>query len=82
MVYPTLIAVIADVAPSHQRGAVVGVYRFWRDLGFAAGALLVGFVVAAAGASAAILAVAALTALSGLVVAARMRETRVVPGRT
>ena len=76
----TLIAVIADVAPSRQRGAVVGVYRFWRDLGFAAGALLVGVVAAAAGASTAILVVAGVTALSGIVVAVRMRETR--PART
>jgi MFS family permease len=80
MVYPTLIAVIADVAPSRQRGAVVGIYRFWRDLGFAAGALLVGVVAAAAGASTAILAVAGVTGLSGIVVAVRMRETR--PART
>ncbi len=77
MVYPTLIAAIADVAPSHERGAVIGVYRFWRDLGFAAGAVLVGVVASAFGASLAILVVAVLTAASGLVVAARMRETRV-----
>ncbi|MEX1168593.1 MAG: MFS transporter [Chloroflexota bacterium] len=76
MVYPTLIAVIADVAPPRQRGSVVGVYRFWRDLGFAAGAILVGLVAGAYGAPTAILVVAALTALSGLVVAVRMRETR------
>ena len=42
MVYPTLIAVVADVAEPRQRGAVTGVYRFWRDLGFAVGAILVG----------------------------------------
>lgn len=82
MVYPTLIAVIADVAPSRQRGAVVGVYRFWRDLGFAAGALLVGFVASAFGASIAIVVVASLTALSGTVVAVRMRETRGAPTAT
>lgn len=76
MVYPTLIAAIADVAPPRQRGAVIGVYRFWRDLGFAAGAILVGLVAGAAGAPAAILVVAALTGASGLVVAVRMRETR------
>jgi MFS family permease len=76
MVYPTLIAVVADVAPSRHRGAVVGIYRFWRDLGFAAGAVLIGLAAAMAGASTAIFAVAALTALSGILVAARMRETR------
>ncbi len=76
MVYPTLIAVVADAAPPRQRGSVVGVYRFWRDLGFAAGAILVGLVAGALDATAAIFVVAALTALSGLVVAARMRENR------
>jgi MFS family permease len=76
MVYPTLIAVVADVAPPHQRGAAVGVYRFWRDLGFAVGAILIGVVADAFDATTAILLVAAITAVSGLVVAARMRETR------
>jgi predicted MFS family arabinose efflux permease len=75
MVYPTLIAVVADVADPRQRGAVVGVYRFWRDLGFAAGAIVVGLLADAFGAPAAIVAVAGLTAASGLVVAIRMRET-------
>jgi MFS family permease len=81
MVYPTLIAVIADVAPPNQRGAVVGIYRFWRDLGFAAGAIVVGLVSAVFGAAAAIVVVAGLTALSGILVAVRMRETRPVPAR-
>jgi MFS family permease len=76
MVYPTLLAVVADVAEPRQRGAITGVYRFWRDLGFAIGAVLVGVLVDRADARAAILAVAALTALSGLVVAVRLRETR------
>ena len=76
MVYPTLIAVVADVAPPRQRGSIVGVYRFWRDLGFAAGAILIGLLADRFGASVAIPAVAALTAVSGLVVAFRMRETR------
>jgi len=76
LVYPTLIAVIADVAPPRQRGAIVGVYRFWRDLGFAAGAVLVGLLADRVGAAAAIAVVGALTAGSGVVVALRMRETR------
>ncbi|MFL5716071.1 MAG: MFS transporter [Chloroflexota bacterium] len=76
MVYPTLLAVVADVAEPRHRGAITGVYRFWRDLGFAIGAILVGFLVDRADARAAILAVAVLTALSGLVVAVRLRETR------
>jgi len=78
MVYPTLMAVVADVAQPRQRGAAVGVYRFWRDLGFAIGALLVGVVADRFDARVAILIVAGLTAASGLVVAMRMRETRPV----
>ena len=76
MVYPTLIAVVADVAEPRQRGAITGVYRFWRDLGFAVGAILVGVLADRFDARAAILVVATLTAASGLVVAVRMRETR------
>jgi MFS family permease len=76
MVYPTLIAVVADVAEPRRRGAVTGIYRFWRDLGFAAGAILVGLLADRFDARVAILAVAALTAASGVIVAVRMRETR------
>jgi MFS family permease len=76
MVYPTLLAVVADVAEPRRRGAITGVYRFWRDLGFAAGAILVGLLADRFDARVAILAVAALTAASGLIVAVRMRETR------
>jgi MFS family permease len=76
MVYPTLLAVVADVAEPRRRGAVTGVYRFWRDLGFAVGAVLVGLLADRFDARAAILAVAVLTAISGLIVAVRMRETR------
>jgi MFS family permease len=78
MVYPTLVAVVADVAQPRQRGAAVGVYRFWRDLGFAIGALLVGVVADRFDPRLAILIVAAVTAASGLVVALRMQETRPV----
>jgi MFS family permease len=76
MVYPTLIAVVADVAEPRRRGAVTGVYRFWRDIGFAVGAILVGLLADRFDARLAILAVAALTAASGVIVAIRMRETR------
>jgi MFS family permease len=76
MVYPTLLAVVADVAEPRRRGAVTGVYRFWRDLGFAVGAILVGLLADRFDARLAILAVAVLTAASGLIVAVRMRETR------
>jgi MFS family permease len=75
MVYPTLLAAIGDVAHPSWRASSVGVYRLWRDFGYAAGALLAGFVADAFGLDAAVWLVAALTFVSGLVVAARMRET-------
>jgi MFS family permease len=76
MVYPTLLAAVADAADPAWRGAAVGVYRLWRDLGFAVGAIVVGVLADRAGVPFAIGAVAALTAGSGLVVLIRMRETR------
>ncbi len=75
MVYPTLLAAIGDVAHPAWRARSVGVYRLWRDGGFAVGALLAGVVADALGLHAAVWAVAALTAGSGLVVALRMYET-------
>ena len=76
MVYPTLLAAIGDVAHPAWRARSVGVYRLWRDGGFAVGALLAGGIADAFGLLAAIWVVAALTAASGIVVAARMYETR------
>jgi MFS family permease len=75
MVYPTLLAAIGDVAHPSWRASAVGVYRLWRDAGFAVGALLAGVIADLAGLDAAICIVAALTAASGLVVAVRMYET-------
>lgn len=75
LVYPTLLAAVSDVAHPSWRASAVGVYRLWRDAGFAVGALVTGAVADLAGATAAIWTVAALTAASGLVVAVRMRET-------
>jgi predicted MFS family arabinose efflux permease len=75
MVYPTLLAAVTDVAHPAWRASAVGVYRLWRDAGFAVGALLAGIVADLAGLAAAIWLVAALTGLSGLVVAVRMYET-------
>ena len=75
LVYPTLLAVIGDVAHPSWRAQAVGVYRLWRDGGFAIGALLAGALADAYGLSAAIWAVAVLTAASGLLVAVRMYET-------
>jgi len=75
MVYPTLLAALGDVAHPVWRARAVGVYRFWRGAGFAAGGLLSGIVADAWGVRAAVWTVAALTAASGAVVAARMYET-------
>lgn len=75
MVYPTLLASIGDVAHPGWRARAVGVYRLWRDLGFAVGALLTGVLADTFGIRPAIWAIAALTAASGLVVAKRMYET-------
>ena len=75
MVYPTLLAAISDVAHPSWRATAVGVYRLWRDAGFAVGALLAGLVADLAGLDAAVWVIAALTAASGLVVAERMYET-------
>jgi MFS family permease len=75
MVYPTLLAGIGDVAHPAWRARSVGIYRLWRDGGFAAGALLSGVLADAYGIPAAVVTVAALTAASGVLVALRMRGT-------
>jgi MFS family permease len=75
LVYPTLLAVIGDVAHPAWRARAVGVYRLWRDGGFAVGALVAGVLADAYSLTTAIWTVAALTAASGLVVAVRMYET-------
>jgi MFS family permease len=77
MVYPTLLAAIGDVAHPQWRARSVGVYRLWRDGGFAVGAILAGLVADRFSPVAAIWVVAALTGLSGLIAARRMYETRV-----
>jgi MFS family permease len=81
LVYPTLLAAVSDVAHPAWRGSAVGVYRLWRDAGYALGALLAGVLADALGIAWAIGAIAALTALSGVVVAWVMVETHVLPGK-
>ncbi len=75
MVYPALLAVIGDVAHPSWRASAVGVYRLWRDLGYAIGALVAGVTADWLGARAAVGVVALLTLASGVVVALRLRET-------
>jgi MFS family permease len=75
MVYPTLLAAIGDVAHPSWRASSVGVYRLWRDLGYAIGALLAGLTADAFGLTVAMWVIAALTFVSGVVSATRMAET-------
>jgi MFS family permease len=75
MVYPTLLAAVGDVAHPRWRGSAVGMYRLWRDSGYAVGALLAGFLADRFGMAWAIGVVAMLTVASGLLVLVRMPET-------
>jgi MFS family permease len=75
MVYPTLLASIGDVAHPTWRASAVGVYRLWRDLGYAVGALLAGVIADALGLNAAMWVIAVVTFVSGIASAIRMTET-------
>lgn len=75
MVYPTLLAAIGDVAGPSWRASAIGVYRFWRDLGYALGAIVAGVTADLLGLKGALWFVAGLTMLSGIAVAVRMIET-------
>jgi MFS family permease len=75
MVYPTLLAAIGDVAEPSWRASAVGVYRLWRDLRYAIGALVAGITADAFGLASAMWLIAALTLISGMVVGLRMTET-------
>jgi MFS family permease len=75
LVYPTLLAAVSDVAHPSWRASAVGVYRLWRDGGYAAGAVTAGLLADAVGIAGAFGMIAGLTALSGIVVAAIMEET-------
>ena len=79
LVYPTLLAVVGDVAHPAWRASAVGVYRLWRDLGYAIGALLAGLTADLFGLDVALWLVAALTFGSGVAAAVRMDETRPRP---
>jgi MFS family permease len=75
MVYPTLLAAIGDVAHPSWRASSVGIYRFWRDSGYAVGALVAGLVADEFGINSAVWLVALATMLSGIVTARRLSET-------
>jgi MFS family permease len=73
MVYPTLLAAIGDSTLPSWRATAVGVYRLWRDSGYAFGAILAGIIADQVGIRGAIAAVGVLTLFSGFIVAVTMR---------
>jgi MFS family permease len=75
MVYPALLAAVSDAAHPSWRASSVGVYRFWRDIGYAVGALMAGIIAAFLGLEWAVHAAGIMTFVSGLVVLWRMEET-------
>ena len=74
MVYPCLLAAVSDAADPFWRARALSVYRFWRDLGYAIGALTAGLLATIVGFAWTIAVIGALTFLSGLIVAALMKE--------
>jgi MFS family permease len=78
LVYPTLLAAIGDAVHPEERATSLGVYRFWRDAGFIAGALAAGALADLFGFGVAIQAVAALTAASGVLAAMRLQGSQPV----
>jgi MFS family permease len=76
MVYPTLIAAVSDHTAPTWRPNALGTYRFWRDLGYAAGGLTAGILANAAGLNATVIAGAVLTAGSGVLAAYWIQEHR------
>jgi MFS family permease len=78
MVYPTLIASVSDAVHPTWRARSLSIYRFWRDMGYAVGALLAGLIGDAIGLTWAIGSIGVLTFVSGTVVAIAMREQRVL----
>jgi MFS family permease len=82
MVYPSLLAVVGDAAAPAWRARSLGIYRFWRDLGYALGALLAGGIADLLGIGWAIGVVGGLTLVSGMIVAATMRDTYQPPMRS
>jgi MFS family permease len=81
MVYPTLLAAIGDVAHPSWRASSVGVYRLWRDLGYAFGAVIAGIIADLFGVTSSIWVIAALTFVSGVIVLHRMQETMTTTAR-
>lgn len=79
LVYPSLLAAVSDATHPAWRAPALGVYRFWRDAGYAIGALIGGITAAVASLDAAVGVAAVLTAVSGILAWALMRETHPRP---
>jgi MFS family permease len=75
MVYPTLLAAVSDLAHPAWRASALGVYRLWRDSGYAVGALAGGLLADLFGIQAAVLVIAGITALSGVITSLFLPET-------
>lgn len=75
MVYPVLNAAVADVAPAQHRGAILGVYRLWRDGGYAVGGVLLGVLMASIGMRGSIVLMGILVLAASVLIFARMPET-------
>lgn len=73
MVYPTFLATVAENTNPHDRPKSIGVFRLWRDLGYAIGAILTGIIADTFGIDASIIVIALLTIISALIIAKRMR---------
>jgi MFS family permease len=82
MVYPTLLAAVGDVAGPSWRASAIGVYRLWRDLGYAIGAFVAGVSADFFGVAGAMRVVAGITLASGIVTVVRMSETRSLQAQT
>ena len=76
MVYPTLLALVSEVAPAEWRASALGVYRLWRDSGYAVGALGAGLLADALGMGAALAVVAAFSVLVAGFFLVRVRLSR------
>ena len=72
IVYPTFLAAIADYSPPQQRAESIGVFRLWRDLGYAIGALLAGVVADTLGIACAVAMIGGLTIISAIIIWIRM----------
>ncbi len=75
VVYPTFLAAIADYANPEQRANSIGVFRLWRDLGYAIGAILTGVTADIFGTEFAVLLIGAITLVSSLIIKLRMNES-------